>query len=565
MKNFIKKLNMSKKKTMSIVLIIAVFISIFSSFASNTFAAVFNKQINYQGKLTTSAYVAVPNGTYNMEFKLYDSGYNPIWTETRTGGNKVQVTNGLFSVMLGEVNSLSGIDFNQLLYLGVNIGGTASTPAWDGEMSPRKKLGAVPAAVEADKASRSVNLVGGNSTTLLGSIPYQSNTDTTSLLTPNVSAVKKFFNMTGTGTNGAIPSWDVITANDIGLGNVTNESKAIMFTSPTFTGTTNLADVSISGNIIPTTNNTQSLGSPSKVWKDLFVGNGSIYVNGQKVLQTDLSNSVIVSSDPAQNLIMQTTAGGNIELNPAVGNGSILLKSNVVITGGKAINTSDNSALSIPFGITTLTNISAVGTILGSNISGTTSGANTGDETASTIKTKLGITTLSGSNTGDNAVNSLYSGLVSSQWTTSGSDIYRSSGNVGIGTTGPGDKLEINNTVTGGLTLRTPTGTATSVLNRIQFLNESGTKVFSIEQDTGLSNYITWIKNTNASALNIASGYGGDSSSYLAFFTKGSSERMRIDNGGNVGIGTTGPGSKLAVRSATGGVLMPENQLYRLR
>lgn len=36
--------------------------------------AAFNKQINYQGKLTTSANVAVTNGTYNMEFKLYDSG-----------------------------------------------------------------------------------------------------------------------------------------------------------------------------------------------------------------------------------------------------------------------------------------------------------------------------------------------------------------------------------------------------------------------------------------------------------------------------------------------------------
>ena len=39
-------------------------------------------------------------------------------------------------------------------------------------------------------------------------------------------------------------------------------------------------------------------------------------------------------------------------------------------------------------------------------------GTNTGDETAATIKTKLGITTLSGSNTGDDAANSLYSGLV---------------------------------------------------------------------------------------------------------------------------------------------------------
>jgi hypothetical protein len=42
------------------------------------------------------------------------------------------------------------------------------------------------------------------------------------------------------------------------------------------------------------------------------------------------------------------------------------------------------------------------GTIaLTSDITGTNSGVNTGDETASTIKSKLGITTLSGSNTGD--------------------------------------------------------------------------------------------------------------------------------------------------------------------
>lgn len=44
-----------------------------------------------------------------------------------------------------------------------------------------------------------------------------------------------------------------------------------------------------------------------------------------------------------------------------------------------------------------------------------TSGANSGDETASGIRTKLGITTLSGSNTGDNATNTQYSGLASSK------------------------------------------------------------------------------------------------------------------------------------------------------
>jgi len=92
----------------------------------------------------------------------------------------------------------------------------------------------------AGSAAKATNLVGGNNTTLLGSIAYQSNTDTTTLLTPNITITKKFLSQTGSGTDGAAPVWDTVTATDTGLGNVTNESKATMFTSPTFTGTVTL-------------------------------------------------------------------------------------------------------------------------------------------------------------------------------------------------------------------------------------------------------------------------------------------------------------------------------------
>jgi len=109
--------------------------------------AAFNPEINYQGKLTNPSNTAVADGQYNIEFKLYTTptGGAPLWTETLIGANKVPLTNGLFSVMLGSTSPLTGIDFNQTLYLGVNIGGTGS-PIWDGEMAPRKILGAVPAA-----------------------------------------------------------------------------------------------------------------------------------------------------------------------------------------------------------------------------------------------------------------------------------------------------------------------------------------------------------------------------------------------------------------------------------
>lgn len=84
-------------------------------------------------------------------------------------------------------------------------------------------------------------LAGGNNTTLLGSLPYQSAANTTSLLSPNTTTTRKFVRMTGDGTNGTAPAWDTVTKTDVGLSNVTNESKSTMFTDPAFTGTISLA------------------------------------------------------------------------------------------------------------------------------------------------------------------------------------------------------------------------------------------------------------------------------------------------------------------------------------
>ncbi len=122
------------------------------SFVSPARAA-FSQAISYQGKLADSSGIAVADGDYNMEFKLYDavSNGNLLWTETRSGANKVTVTDGLFSVQLGSIAALSSVNFNQPLWLSVNIGGTG-TPSWDGEMTPRKPMGSVPAAFVAGVA-----------------------------------------------------------------------------------------------------------------------------------------------------------------------------------------------------------------------------------------------------------------------------------------------------------------------------------------------------------------------------------------------------------------------------
>ena len=144
---FVRKLALA---SLFFVAAISIFGGLFLAQKAN---AAFNPQINYQGKLTDKNNTAVANGGYAMKFELFSasSGGSALWTENRTGANAVTTTNGLFSVLLGEVNTLpANYDFfAQDLYLEVSIGTT--TPV---VLTPRKHLGAVPAAFFANSAER---------------------------------------------------------------------------------------------------------------------------------------------------------------------------------------------------------------------------------------------------------------------------------------------------------------------------------------------------------------------------------------------------------------------------
>lgn len=114
------------------------------------------KQLNYQGKLQDAGGMTVPDGSYAMQFTVYDapSGGNILWTsrETDTCGapfnptsKSVSVYNGIFSTLLGESGDCPiNLDFaDDAYYLGVTIGA-------DPEMSPRKRIGAAGYAFNAD-------------------------------------------------------------------------------------------------------------------------------------------------------------------------------------------------------------------------------------------------------------------------------------------------------------------------------------------------------------------------------------------------------------------------------
>jgi hypothetical protein len=108
--------------------------------------------IGYQGYLRDAAGAPV-NGTVSVGFALYTtaSGVTPLWSETQT----VTVTQGAFSVQLGVITSLSGVDFSNPLFLGIRVGS-------DPEMTPRQALGSVPYAFRAESAARADGVAPGS-------------------------------------------------------------------------------------------------------------------------------------------------------------------------------------------------------------------------------------------------------------------------------------------------------------------------------------------------------------------------------------------------------------------
>jgi hypothetical protein len=83
------------------------------------------KLINYQGMLTDD--VGNPlTGSYDLTFEIYDdtTGGNLEWSETQSG---IQVQNGLFNVVLGQVTALD-LAFDESYWLEVQVGTSDTMP-----------------------------------------------------------------------------------------------------------------------------------------------------------------------------------------------------------------------------------------------------------------------------------------------------------------------------------------------------------------------------------------------------------------------------------------------------
>lgn len=100
-----------------------ILLAVFLIFGGNLFCAV-PIILDYQGRLLDTDGVPLASGSYDMTFRLYtqESGGTALWTESHTGANSVQVTNGFFSVRLGEISGLDpGVFDNSELWLETSV------------------------------------------------------------------------------------------------------------------------------------------------------------------------------------------------------------------------------------------------------------------------------------------------------------------------------------------------------------------------------------------------------------------------------------------------------------
>ena len=107
--------------------------------------------LSYQGSLMDSEGLPV-SGTKDIVIRIYNNPtvLTPLWEESHSGPNAVEVQLGLFDVLLGSLVPIPEEVWNESeLYLGIQVGG-------DLEMAPREIINLMPLQIVSNSLDASV-------------------------------------------------------------------------------------------------------------------------------------------------------------------------------------------------------------------------------------------------------------------------------------------------------------------------------------------------------------------------------------------------------------------------
>jgi hypothetical protein len=177
-------------------------------------------------------------------------------------------------------------------------------------------------------------------------------------------------------------TWDNIASKPSGIVSGSSQLTASVLAttgSNTFRGTQTL-----SGSIIPATDNTYDLGSATYQWRDIYVSSGSLYIDGTKVLgstgnelqiTTDEGQSIKILEAGTDNIILQsadgdiqlkTSGGGNLLFDPTTG--LIDVRGTLQIQDGYKITSSGGNGVVFGNNIVVSGSLESTGNINGINL-----------------------------------------------------------------------------------------------------------------------------------------------------------------------------------------------------